>query len=96
MNSLEREIARSFYLWIPTDQDSDSIALQLQQAIEVEQAVQRMLKGEIGVEEAFQAIEMVDIELDNYVDEVVNNVWEVVEQNQAAFVGEQQGLIFYG
>lgn len=77
---IEREFGRAFYLAIPLDLDDSSCQELVLASSAVERVVAQVSNGEFSIWEGLEAIEdaiaSVEIDMDQYCDEVEQNLYE--------------------
>jgi hypothetical protein len=66
-----------FTLWTPTGLSAEQLNYELARQQEVSEAIQKLLSGQLSLSDAFDIIENQGINMDNYVDEVEENVDEL-------------------
>lgn len=73
----QRALSSCFYLAVPLAEDTNSLRELIGICMEVEQAVDKMMKGEITPDEFLQATEDFYPDVDQYIEEVEDNLEEL-------------------
>lgn len=68
-----------FTLWMPTGLSAEQLDHEFARQQEVWNASQKLLHGQISLSDAFDIIESQGVDMDNYVDEVEENVEELFQ-----------------
>ncbi len=68
-----------FTLWMPTGLSAEQFDYELARQQQVWDVTQKLLSGQISLRDAFDTIETQGIDMDDYVDEVEENVNELFE-----------------
>jgi len=68
-----------FTLWTPTGLSAEQLDYEIARQQEVWHATQKLLSGQISLSDAFDIIESQDVDMDDYVDEVEENVDELLK-----------------
>jgi hypothetical protein len=73
---MNREIASCFYLWIPITNDDAALNEMIGDAMRLESAISRMVRGEISPDELIQIAESNPMipSIDDYIGEVEENL----------------------
>lgn len=83
-----RDFGECFYLEIPLDRSMEEIKKMISDAMSVERAVKRMMDGKNNIEDLFEEVEPVlldlGIEMDDYLETVEENI-EFTLYNQLLF-----------
>ena len=73
-----REFGRSFYLLIPVCDDEQEFQALMEDAEKVSQATKKMLQGSINIEDLLETIEPFIPSMDDYLEEVEQNLEEAL------------------
>jgi len=74
---MHSNLSDCFVLWVPTGLSAEQLNYELARQQEVWEASQKLLSGQISLSDAFDIIEAQNVDMDNYVDEVEENVEEL-------------------
>jgi hypothetical protein len=73
------KLSDCFTLWIPTGLSAEQFNYEFARQQQVWEATQKLLSGQISLSDAFDIIEYQGVDMDDYVDEVEENVNELFE-----------------
>lgn len=77
--SKRKQIAQSFYIYIPlADKSDEEIKQALWESKQIEKAVDLMLDGSMSVTDLLESVEHIFPDMDRYADEVEENLEEVI------------------
>lgn len=79
--ALNPDFGSCFYLWIPLDQSKEEIQAELERAYEYNKLVNQMLDGSINPIDLLDAANDLNIDCDEYLDEVEQNVVDWIYEN---------------
>lgn len=67
-------LSSSLELWVPTNLSKDELELELHRASVLRSALNDLLAGEISLSYYLEFVEFLNIDIDNYLDEVEENL----------------------
>lgn len=76
---MAHSLSDCFTIWTPTGLTTEEFEYEFSRQQQIWQATQQLLSGQISLFDAFDIIEAQDVDMDDYVDEVEENVDELFQ-----------------